>query len=240
MAKQIKETLFIILEIFGLSLALFFVVAMGIPSRELSNIKEDGNVIQETLRDYREIYLYDDRYVSGDDVISLMQTKKGLLAYYIDIDPSPNIVFRQVSADFIDYFDDFVNTAGVKMTAWDMEIMSNELFLDTKPEWSSTDVGSATVLSMSKSANVYYATLCRLSESDLINKYGLIKKSDFRYTTTSNTYGLITKIDDFGSTDTDKFWNDQAQNTTYDVQAVFFLRDDNAYRTEDILKTIKK
>lgn len=228
MDKPLKEMIFIVLEVFGLSLMIAFVAAMGIPANELNTLAQDNLVVKQSLQEYRDIYLYDNRYVSGDDVISLLQTKKENYIYYVDIDPSANVMFYKVDAEFIKKWDNYVNVDGTPMSAWDTEIMSDELFLNTLPVY---DVSTGALGGLRKQSNVYYSKLCRLTTDKVTELYNLNYEGDMKYSASANVVL---------NGPAQLYYKDEDENGTYEVQCIFFLRDDSVLTNENILKGLRR
>lgn len=91
MGKVFEYYVQIILEVFIIGLILSLAVSFGIKTREASLKRDNEMAVMHSLDEYRDLYMYDNKYISGDDVIRIMQYKKTMYDYWIDTDESSNI-----------------------------------------------------------------------------------------------------------------------------------------------------
>ena len=91
MGKIFEYYVQIILEVFIIGLILSLAVSFGIKTREASLKRDNEMAVMHSLDEYRDLYMYDNKYISGDDVIRVMQYKKTMYDYWIDTDESSNI-----------------------------------------------------------------------------------------------------------------------------------------------------
>lgn len=91
MGKIFEYYVQIILEVFIIGLILSLAVSFGIKTREASLKRDSEMAVMHSLDEYRDLYMYDNKYISGDDVIRIMQYKKTMYDYWIDTDESETI-----------------------------------------------------------------------------------------------------------------------------------------------------
>lgn len=107
MGKIFEYYVQIILEVFIIGLILSLAVSFGIKTREASLKRDNEMAVMHSLDEYRDLYMYDNKYISGDDVIRIMQYKKTMYDYWIDTDES----------ETINYMGDFTKPADVFTTS---------------------------------------------------------------------------------------------------------------------------
>lgn len=86
MDRSIKEMIFLSVEILLIGILLTFVLCMRLPAKEAEYKKDIDTTVRAHLNEYRDLYKFDNKYVTGEDIIYIMQKYKSTYAYYVDVD----------------------------------------------------------------------------------------------------------------------------------------------------------
>lgn len=231
MDKSIKELVFLCVEMILIGVLVMFISTLTIPANELNSINEDNKVISRSLSEYRELYLYDDRYVSGDDVLLLLQKYKNSYTYYVDIDPSVDVKYMCVNGAFVSRYARLKNANGDDMSCWDTDALTG--FLDINVYKSGYTQRETTI---------YKSKLIRMTEDELLDSmnshlsYGSAGSVSGDPISDSRKYFMFRpniKLEDI-----DNYYSDMSKDSTREILGVVLERNDAEYKDETI--NIKK
>lgn len=99
MGNEIRESIAIIIELIVFSALLSIVIVLGQQGRSLLATHEDNKAIAQEMRAYQEFSNYDNRELTGDDMV--LAIKKYSKAYNVCIvqDPNNDGVFDELKRD---------------------------------------------------------------------------------------------------------------------------------------------
>lgn len=85
----------IIIDLFLTSMLLFMVFTLGFVGKSALSNKQEIDVQTKDITNYREIYMYDDSVITGNDIIMLILKYGDLYSYYFEL-PDGDIAIRPI------------------------------------------------------------------------------------------------------------------------------------------------
>ena len=100
------------MELLLTAILITFVFVLYSPARGLVAQKKVSESLSTHIDEYRKFYLYDDKYVTGDDIISLIQTNKEGYSYYVDISVGNKALYMCIDSSYVEETSNLVDDKG--------------------------------------------------------------------------------------------------------------------------------
>lgn len=248
MSKEIKEAVFLCVELFLTAVLLVFILFLKNPADKVKNKQSIDTSINSTMNAYRDLYMYDDKYVTGDDVIALIQKYREGYYYVIDANAGQGTIGLVIDDTYVQSSYNLKDINGNAISQWDTDVLKSYFFINKKPFKTDATVYSTGLKDALESAKsdmsvIYKARLLRIPYKDIYSYVNAYWKASPGMTVLNNDVEIkylpiVGKKSNSYTLDFSSYYGMSNKDTEYTVYGVYFDRQDSVYITEPIRNSL--